>query len=279
MRRTELTSCIALSAFVVLAAVLALRLDLASLLLPDVPASSERSRAIKRVGSDDAAPLDRGEDRGDNRASSTFDVVRIDPDGASVFAGRAPANASVTVLANETPVATAKANENGEWAVVIDHQFAPGAHQLSLTAKPSGPGTQLSGQSVRVTIASSARPTPGDVRPAATLPPAPITFPYDEASLTAVGRQQAATLSEFVRKRNLDTVTLSGHADERGSDEYNMKLSRNRLESVSRFLRESGYTGKLVLVPKGKSEPVLSTDRSKLPKEDAFQLDRRVELR
>jgi outer membrane protein OmpA-like peptidoglycan-associated protein len=288
LRRNELTSCIALSAFVILAALLALRLDLASLLLPDVPASADipRASAMKRVGAgDNAATTDRRqvegralEGRSAKADSSTFDVVRIDPDGSSVFAGRAPANASVTVLANEKPVATAKANEDGQWAAVIDRQFAPGEYQLSLTAKPSGPGTPLSGQSVRVTIASSARPAPADVKAAALLPPAPITFPYNEASVTAVGRTQAAALSEFLRQRKLDAVTLTGHADERGSDEYNMQLSRNRLESVARFLRDSGYAGKLVLVPKGRSEPVRSADRGKLSKEDAFQLDRRVEL-
>ena len=111
------------------------------------------------------------------------------PMAASVFAGRAPANPSVTVLANEKPVATAKANEDGQWAAVIDRQFAPGEYQLSLTAKPSGTGTQLSGQSVRITIASSARPTPLEKRQSrgAPLMPAPITFPYDEASITAAG--------------------------------------------------------------------------------------------
>jgi hypothetical protein len=33
-----------------------------------------------------------------------------------------------------------------------------------------------------------------------------------------------------------------------------------------------------MLVPKGRSEPFLGADRGKLSKEDAFQLDRRVEL-
>ena len=66
-------------------------------------------------------------------------------------------------------MATAKANEDGQWAAVIDRQFAPGEYQLSLTAKPSGTGAQLSGQSVRITIASSARPAPADVKVAAPL--------------------------------------------------------------------------------------------------------------
>jgi outer membrane protein OmpA-like peptidoglycan-associated protein len=57
-----------------------------------------------------------------------------------------------------------------------------------------------------------------------------------------------------------------------------MELSRRRLDSVAHYLRESGYAGKLVLVPKGKSEPFLSPDRWRLSREDALQLDRRVEL-
>ena len=108
--------------------------------------------------------------------------------------------------------------------------------------------------------------------------PAPIMFPYDEADIATVASKQAAALSAFLRQRQPDAVTLSGHADSRGSDEYNMQLSQQRLESVARYLRASGYAGKLVLVPKGKREPYVGTDRDKLSQEDAFQLDRRVEL-
>lgn len=272
----------------VLAALLALRFDLASLLLlPDVPTPAQIQRASAPKRAIAATSLDRRpvDDRAAKPASSTFDVVRIDPDGLSVFAGRAPPNASVTVLANDEPVATTTADRNGEWSAVIDRQFAPGEYQLSLTAKPGGSDTQLSGQSVRITIASSARPTLAGAKvaalppkAAAPLPPAPITFAYGESGFTAIGRKQAAALGEFLRQRPLDIVTLTGHADDRGSDEYNVELSRNRLESVARYLRESGYAGKLVLIPKGRSEPFVSADRDKLSKEDAFQLDRRVEL-
>ena len=156
MRRNELTSCIALGGIVILAAVLALRFDLASLLFPDVPATTPTPRASSAATDSTAtqrassagvvAPLHRHpvDDRASTPPpSSTFDVVRIDPEGASVFAGRAPANANVTVLANDKPVATAKANEDGQWATVIDRQFTPGDYQLSLTAKPAAPGTHL----------------------------------------------------------------------------------------------------------------------------------------
>ena len=109
--------------------------------------------------------------------------------------------------------------------------------------------------------------------------PAPITFIYDEDTFTENGRRIASALTEYVKQRNLQTITLTGHADNRGSDDYNMELSRRRLESVARFLREAGYQGKLVLLPMGKREPYADANRARMSSEDAYQLDRRVELR
>jgi outer membrane protein OmpA-like peptidoglycan-associated protein len=73
-------------------------------------------------------------------------------------------------------------------------------------------------------------------------------------------------------------VTLSGHADERGSQPYNMDLSRQRLDAVATYLRDAGYPGELVLLPKGKTEPFAIPTRHSLAREEAFQLDRRVQI-
>jgi len=255
--------------------------DLASLWLSNALPSRGTAIEDAKVATAALPALTKGDQTAATN-SSTFDVVRIDPDGASVFAGRAPANVQVTVLADGQAVATANTDENGQWATVIERPFASGDYQLSLRTKPSGPGAETASQSVRVTIATKPHPTTTDAKSVAgatqAWAPAPITFVYDEANFTPAGRKEAALLTEFLRKRRLDSVTLTGHADSRGSDAYNMELSRQRLETVARFLREAGYTGKLALVPKGRQEPFPIADRDRLPKEDAFQLDRRVEL-
>lgn len=298
MRLKDIASSVGLGVFVLLAALLGVHFDLQSYLYPAAPAvppdasapvEAAHAKATKRIGlaSVGAGPVDRrpAEAPAAKTSSSTFDVVRIAPDGYSVFAGRAPANSNITVFANDKPVATAKANADGEWSAVIDRQFAPGDYKLSLTAKPDGTDAQSSGQSVNITIASNALLTPKEtkvVAVAAAPPvsvPAPIMFPYDAASIATVGRKQAEELSAFLRQRRPAVVTLSGHADDRGSDAYNMQLSQQRLESVARYLRASGYTGELVLVPKGRSEPFTGAERAKLSKEEAYQFDRRVELR
>lgn len=108
--------------------------------------------------------------------------------------------------------------------------------------------------------------------------PVPIMFVYNEAELTPEGQRGVNLLLEYVKLERLPSIELSGHADERGTDEYNMDLSRERLETVQRILREGGYDGQLKLSPKGKSEPFTGVDRTRFTQEALFQLDRRVEL-
>ncbi|MBY0561865.1 OmpA family protein [Hyphomicrobium sp.] len=113
----------------------------------------------------------------------------------------------------------------------------------------------------------------------ATTIPVPITFVYNEATLTPEGRSAATLLLEFLKLKKFASVILSGHADERGLPDYNMELSHERLVAIEHVLRNGGYQGKLQLVPKGATEPFTGVDRSKYPLEELYQLDRRVELR
>jgi hypothetical protein len=66
-----------------------------------------------------------------------FDVVRLDPQGASVFAGRASANQRVTILMNGREFASAQADDDGQWAVVVERPIPSGEVELALIA--SGP--------------------------------------------------------------------------------------------------------------------------------------------
>jgi len=109
--------------------------------------------------------------------------------------------------------------------------------------------------------------------------PVPIMFVYNEAILTPAGERAAALLLEYLTLKHLTAVELTGHADERGTNEYNYDLSRERLETVAKLLKDGGYAGGLKLTPKGKTEPYMGVDRSAYTGEALYQLDRRVELR
>jgi outer membrane protein OmpA-like peptidoglycan-associated protein len=280
LSRGQILRGVATVVLVVLAGALMLRYDLASFLTV-TPSATEKPAPDAAARPPRAAklPQQAATEKGDTK----FDVVRIDPDGASVFAGRAPANSSVTVMANDRPVANATADANGDWSVVIEKPFKAGDYQLSLTAKPKVAGAaQVQGQSVRITIASDPRGVASSASMSSASQssgPLPVTFTYNQATFTAEGARAAAALGKYLGKQKLSTITLTGHADERGTDQYNMELSQQRLDTVARYLRQNGFSGKLVLMPKGKTEPYAGLDRRFLTAEQAFQLDRRVELR
>ncbi|HXF53709.1 MAG TPA: OmpA family protein [Hyphomicrobiaceae bacterium] len=290
---------------------------------PAAPARTAADAAATRTAAltdtrTDARPAERTGKAADPNKPG-FDIIRLDPDSFSVFAGKAMPNATVTVLANGRPIASAKASGTGDWSIVVEHPFAAGEHKLTVIAKPGDQAPAVEGQTVSMVVAKGATrmaeaqqpaaaarkeasaaatksaPTTTSTKAVAELErmvvsarsgspeqpmslPVPITFLYDEAVFTAEGQKAAALLAEYLQLRRLNDVVLSGHADERGSDRYNMELSWQRLESVARYLRENGYKGRLTLLPKGKSEPYMGIDRNALPKEQVFQLDRRVEL-
>jgi outer membrane protein OmpA-like peptidoglycan-associated protein len=108
--------------------------------------------------------------------------------------------------------------------------------------------------------------------------PVPVTFVFNEATLTNDGRRAAGLLLEYLQLKRFSRIKLTGHADERGTDALNLALSAQRLQTVARFLREGGYKGQLDLIPKGKAEPYMGVVRADFSQEDLWQLDRRVEL-
>ena len=117
------------------------------------------------------------------------------------------------------------------------------------------------------------------VKNEADIVPVPLKFVFREATLTEEGRRAADLLLEYLLLKQLPSVTLTGHADERGTAAFNLSLSAERLQTVANFLRAGGYAGKLILIPKGDTEPFTGIDRRLFSRADLYDLDRRVELR
>ena len=84
-------------------------------------------------------------------AKPTFDVVRVEPDGSAVVAGRASPAADVKVTINGNELGAAKATENGEWVVVTTTPIAPGSYELKAVAK-TGDTEVASDQSVALVV-------------------------------------------------------------------------------------------------------------------------------
>ncbi len=80
----------------------------------------------------------------------TFDVVRINPQGDAVMAGRAAPNSVVTIYDGDQIIGQVTADQRGEWVFVPTSPLPPGARELSLSAAPSGGGTALRSEQVVV---------------------------------------------------------------------------------------------------------------------------------
>lgn len=65
----------------------------------------------------------------------SFDVIRIEPNGQSIIAGRADPFSEWILLNNGEPIGSVQADLNGEWVILPDASLIPGANDFSLVPK------------------------------------------------------------------------------------------------------------------------------------------------
>ncbi len=82
----------------------------------------------------------------------TFDVVRVDPTGEAVIAGRASPGAHVRVLANGDSIGDAVADGRGEWTMIVETPLDAGDQELTIVATDAHGWTATSEQVVVVAV-------------------------------------------------------------------------------------------------------------------------------
>ena len=84
-----------------------------------------------------------------------------------------------------------------------------------------------------------------------------VFFATNKFSLTTAARDTLRKQSTWLRKNKDITVTIEGHADERGTREYNLALGERRANSAKDYLMTYGVSGKrLSVISYGKERPV-----------------------
>ncbi len=87
-----------------------------------------------------AAPADAAQS---SSGAPTFDVLRIEPDGSAVIAGKAQPGAKLEILSNGKVVAQTTIDGTGDFAAVFDNPLPPGDHELVLrSTDANGKATQ-----------------------------------------------------------------------------------------------------------------------------------------
>ena len=84
-----------------------------------------------------------------------------------------------------------------------------------------------------------------------------VFFATNKTSLTTKSRETLRKQATYLRKNKKLSVTIEGHADERGTREYNLALGERRANSAKDYLMTYGISGKRIsIISYGKEKPV-----------------------
>ena len=84
-----------------------------------------------------------------------------------------------------------------------------------------------------------------------------VFFATNKSSLTSASRETLRKQATFLRKNKKLSVTIEGHADERGTREYNLALGEGRANAAKDYLMTYGISGKRIsTISYGKEKPV-----------------------
>jgi len=107
----------------------------------------------------------------------------------------------------------------------------------------------------------------------------PISFITDSTELNGDGERVFERLLKDLVNDGSPDIIVVGHADERGSDSYNLSLSKRRAKAIKKLLESKGYIGQIETDGKGEDEAFPFEDRSLYSQDELYAADRRVELK
>ena len=86
-----------------------------------------------------------------------------------------------------------------------------------------------------------------------------VFFATNKSTLTTASRDTLRKQAAWMRKKKELTFAIQGHADERGTREYNLALGERRANAAKDYLMTYGISGnRLSVISYGKERPVNS---------------------
>ena len=163
----------------------------------------------------------------------TFDVVRVNPRGDTVIAGRAQPGSTIEILDGDTVIGTVIADDHGEWVFVPDTPLAAGERQLGLRMLVEGHDPIISMDVVILTVPENASQplavlTSRDGSGASRVLQRPTLSPAVVLSVDAVDYSADGI-----------TITISGSAPENAVIQLyrdNTRIGRTNSDAAGRWL-------------------------------------------
>ena len=150
-----------------------------------------------------------------------------------------------------------------------DTTSTSGAGGDAVSGTRTAAGTEDSG-----TVTSATAPRHPLDDPATPLGTHTIYFEFDSSDVPTSAQPVIEAHAAYLSKHAGASVTLEGHADERGSREYNIGLGEKRALAVRRLMSLLGATGPQIrTISYGEERPADAGHE-----ESAWQLNRRVEI-
>jgi len=100
-----------------------------------------------------------------------------------------------------------------------------------------------------------------------------LYFAYDDTEIDEVATRTIIQHANFMQENPSVNLRLEGHADERGTREYNLALGENRALSVKEVLGLYNLDDRIIVVSYGEESPILTGSN-----EEAWEKNRRVEF-
>ncbi len=102
----------------------------------------------------------------------------------------------------------------------------------------------------------------------------PVYFGYDQSTLSPEGQATLQEIGKLMKEVKEITARVEGHADEKGSNDYNLALGERRAKTVNDYLTSYGVPGtRLTTISYGEEKPAMEGHD-----EGAYAKNRRVEF-
>ena len=106
--------------------------------------SSQNTKSVPKTKPNDTAPTKETIEKKSVKKVPSFDIVRVDPDGNAVIAGRAAPGEKVSIIDNGITIGNAIADNRGEWVSVTKTELGPGSRKLTLESRKEGEAVKKS---------------------------------------------------------------------------------------------------------------------------------------
>lgn len=84
-----------------------------------------------------------------------------------------------------------------------------------------------------------------------------VFFDFDSSEMTSEALETLKVQSAFLKsEKSAKSIVVEGHADERGTAEYNLSLGKRRADSLASALKKHGFKGSVKVLSYGKERPV-----------------------